>query len=128
MGPNGNTVLLSNNARDMQQVLLAGGPYPTDRLVGSLELCARRGGFILPAVGQLTLNHLVPLQSFVRDNSCAGKKDSWIYYTVVTVPASLLIEEEPIGPYRKGPLMHRRLMQTNYSQSHQWMAGYFLLK
>lgn len=30
VGPHGNTVLLSNSARDMQQVLLAGGPYPAD--------------------------------------------------------------------------------------------------
>lgn len=69
IGPHGNTVLLSNSARDMQQVLLAGGPYPTDGLVSSLELCARRGGTKLPAIGQLTLDHLAPLQAFVRENS-----------------------------------------------------------
>lgn len=48
IGPHGNTVLLSNSARDMQQVLLAGGPYPADGLVSSLEMCARRAGAILP--------------------------------------------------------------------------------
>lgn len=66
-------MLLSNSARDMQQVLLAGGPYPADGLVSSLEMCARRGGSILPAVGQLTLDHLAPLQKFVRDNSSVAK-------------------------------------------------------
>lgn len=73
IGPHGNTVLLSNSARDMQQVLLAGGPYPADGLVSSLEMCARRGGSILPAVGQLTLEHLAPLQTFVRENSSVSK-------------------------------------------------------
>lgn len=48
IGPHGNTVLLSNSARDMQQVLLAGGPYPADGLVSSLEMCARRAGATLP--------------------------------------------------------------------------------
>lgn len=73
IGPHGNTVLLSNSARDMQQVLLAGGPYPADGLVSSLEMCARRGGSVLPAVGQLTLDHLAPLQQFVRENSPVAK-------------------------------------------------------
>lgn len=73
IGPHGNTVLLSNSARDMQQVLLAGGPYPADGLVSSLEMCARRGGSTLPAVGQLTLDHLAPLQAFVRENSSVSK-------------------------------------------------------
>lgn len=66
-------MLLSNSARDMQQVLLAGGPYPADGLVSSLELCARRSGATLPAVGQLTLDHLAPLQKFVQDNSTVSK-------------------------------------------------------
>lgn len=57
----------------MQQVLLAGGPYPADGLVSSLEMCARRGGSMLPAVGQLTLDHLAPLQSFVRHNTSVAK-------------------------------------------------------
>lgn len=57
----------------MQQVLLAGGPYPADGLVSSLEMCARRGGSTLPAVGQLTLDHLAPLQTFVRENSSVSK-------------------------------------------------------
>ena len=66
-------MLLSNSARDMQQVLLAGGPYPADGLVSSLEMCARRGGSILPAVGQLTMDHLAPLQTFVRENTSVAK-------------------------------------------------------
>ncbi|KAL9697167.1 hypothetical protein quinque_000608 [Culex quinquefasciatus] len=124
VGPYGNTVLLSNSARDMQQVLLAGGPYPADGLVSSLELCARRGGSVLPAIGQLTLDHLAPLQAFVRDNSNVSREDIWKYYAVVNVPAGTLGgEEEPLGPHIKGPLMHRR-MSTPASWTH-WSAGYF---
>ncbi|XP_062712151.1 uncharacterized protein LOC109405846 isoform X3 [Aedes albopictus] len=127
VGPYGNTVLLSNSARDMQQVLLAGGPYPADGLVASLELCARRGGSVLPAVGQLTLDHLAPLQAFVRDNSNVSREDKWKYYAVVNVPAgSLGSEEEPLGPHIKGPLMHRRMSHAGFVD--QWSAGYFLLK
>lgn len=127
MGPFGNTVLLSNSVRDMQQVLLAGGPYPAEGLVASLEMCARRGGSTLPAVGQLTLEHLAPLQAFVRDNSSINKEDVFKYYAVVNVPAgSLSTEKEPLGPYLKGFLMHRSLSHSGASQ--QWSVGYFLLK
>ncbi|XP_055613349.1 pleckstrin homology domain-containing family M member 2-like [Uranotaenia lowii] len=127
VGPYGNTVLLSNSARDMQQVLLAGGPYPADGLVSNLELCARRGGFILPAVGQLTLDHLAPLQAFVRDHSNVSREDSWKFYAVVNVPAgSIGGEDEPLGPNMKGPLMHRRMSHAGFVD--QWSAGYFLLK
>lgn len=127
IGPHGNTVLLSNSARDMQQVLLAGGPYPADGLVSSLEMCARRGGSVLPAVGQLTLDHLAPLQQFVRENSSVGKNDPWIYYAVVSVPANLLNHDvEPLGPHIKGPLMFRNVLFKSPAQ--QWQAGYFLLK
>ena len=103
----------------MQQVLLAGGPYPADGLVANLELCARRSGSTLPAVGQLTLEHLAPLRAFVRENSCVGKNDAWMYYAVVNVPAggslggSLTscasnVDNEPVGQNVKGFLMHRR--------------------
>lgn len=127
MGPFGNTVLLSNSARDMQQVLLAGGPYPADGLVASLELCARKGGSSLPAIGQLTLEHLAPLQAFVRDNSSVAKSDTFKYYSVVNVPAgSLSDEKEPLGPYLKGFLMHRTISHSGAMQ--QWSVGYFLLK
>lgn len=127
MGPFGNTVLLSNSARDMQQVLLAGGPYPADGLVASLEICSRRGGFSLPAIGQLTLDHLAPLQTFVRENSSVAKEDTFKYYAVVNVPAgSLSDEKEPLGPYLKGFLMHRSLSHSGNMQ--QWSVGYFLLK
>lgn len=90
----------------MQQVLLAGGPYPADGLVSSLEMCARRSGASLPAVGQLTFDHLAPLQKFVDKHCSASREDAWIYYAVVSVPANVLShDDEPLGPNVKGPLM-----------------------
>ena len=116
----------------MQQVLLAGGPYPAAGLVANLELCARRSGSILPAVGQLTLDHLAPLQHFVRENSCVGKSDTWMYYAVVNVPGAAINdpgEQEPLGPHAKGFLMHRRIKEhMSNSKQHPWNPGYFLLK
>lgn len=127
MGPYGNTVLLSNGSRDMQQVLLAGGSYPAEGLVSSLELCARRGGSTLPAVGHLNLDHLTPLQVFVRDNSSVSKHDPWMYYAVVNVPSGTLNSSpEPMGPHIKGPLMHRNIKGNENPL--QWQPGYFLLK
>ena len=57
----------------MQQVLLAGGPYPADGLVSSLEMCSRRSGASLPAIGQLTFDHLAPLQKFVNEHCSASR-------------------------------------------------------
>ncbi|EDV94862.1 uncharacterized protein LOC6567767 isoform X2 [Drosophila grimshawi] len=137
MGPFGNTVLLSNSMRDMQQVLLAGGPYPADALVANLELCARRSGSTLPAVGQLTLEHLAPLQAFVRANSCVGKDENWMFYAVVNMPAGGALgmgldgEQEPLGPHIKGFLMNRRVRETATvaaTTKIHWQPGYFLLK
>nr|XP_036675374.1 uncharacterized protein LOC108019474 [Drosophila suzukii] len=135
MGPFGNTVLLSNSTRDMQQVLLAGGPYPAGSLVANLELCARRSGSTLPAVGQLTLEHLAPLQAFVRANSCVGVAEHWLFYAVVNVPAggAMRVESpsELLGPSIKGFLMHRRLKQTTSTSAATriyWQPGFFLLK
>ncbi|XP_037955869.1 uncharacterized protein LOC119686490 isoform X2 [Teleopsis dalmanni] len=129
MGPYGNTVLLSNSMRDMQQVLLAGGPYPAYGLVANLELCTRRSGSILPAVGQLTLEHLAPLRKFVRENSSVGKNDIWMYYAVVNIPVGTIgNEQEPLGPNIKGFLMHRRVKSYNAGTKQGWSPGYFLLK
>lgn len=129
IGPHGNTVLLSNSARDMQQVLLAGGPYPADGLVSSLEMCARRSGASLPAIGQLTFDHLAPLQKFVNAHCSASREDAWIYYAVVSVPANVLShDDEPLGPNVKGPLMHRSISLAGDQQNQPWLAGYFLLK
>ena len=127
MGPMGNTVLLSNGARDMQQVLLACGPYPAEKLISSLEMCARRGGLNLPAVGELTLDHFAPLKAFVCNNSSVCKSDTWKYYSIVNIPAGILgVEEEPLGPSLQGFFMHRNLSHGGIVQ--KWSAGYFMLK
>lgn len=127
MGPMGNTVLLSNGARDMQQVLLACGPYPAEKLISSLEMCARRGGLNLPAVGELTLDHFAPLKAFVCNNSSVCKTDTWKYYSIVNIPAGILgVENEPLGPNLQGFFMHRNLSHAGVVQ--KWSAGYFMLK
>lgn len=156
MGPFGTTVLLSNSSRDLQQVLLAGGPDSATTLVANLELCARRNGSRLPAVGQLTLDHLLPLQRFVSQNSPVDKNDTWIYYAVINIPGSTLDainsnhqhdeheqhdHDEPLGPHAKGFLMYRRLKEQqqislssfgggngHHKQLEPWKPGYFLLK
>lgn len=113
----------------MQQVLLAGGPYPADGLVSSLEMCVRRSGASLPAIGQLTFDHLAPLQKFVNAHCSASRDDAWIYYAVVSVPANVLShDDEPLGPNVKGPLMHRSISLAGDQQNQPWLAGYFLLK
>lgn len=115
----------------MQQVLLAGGPNQANALVSNLEICARRGGLMLPSIGQLTLDHLAPLQNFVRDSSkTVDRRDRWLYYAVVSISplASGFTEvEEQLGANINGPLMHRSMNRSGAPTS-QWSASYFLLK
>lgn len=133
VGPSGNTVLLCNGARDMQQVLLAGGPNQANALVASLEICARRGGLQLPSIGQLSLGHLAPLQHFVRENSkTVDQREKWLYYAVVSISPMTSSEgftevEEQLGANINGPLMHRSMSKTGMAMG-QWSASYFLLK
>lgn len=133
LGPHGNTVLLCNGDRDMQQVLLAGGPHQANSLVSSLEICARRGGLQLPSIGQLTLDHLAPLQHFVRDNSkTVDRREKWLYYAVVsispmTTSGGFTEVQEQLGANINGPLMHRSMNKAGMPVS-QWSASYFLLK
>lgn len=111
----------------MQQVLLTCGPYPAEKLISSLEMCSRRGGFNLPAVGELTLDHFAPLQAFVCNNSSVGKSDAWKYYSIVSIPAGILgAEDEPLGPCLQGFFMHRNVSHSGAVQ--KWSAGYFMLK
>lgn len=126
-------MLLCNGDRDMQQVMLAGGPSQANALVSSLEICARRGGLQLPAIGQLTLDHLAPLQHFVRENSkTVDRREKWLYYAVVsispmTTTGGFTEVQEQLGANINGPLMHRSMNKSGMAVS-QWSASYFLLK
>lgn len=108
-----------------------------------MEICARRGGLQLPSIGQLTLDHLAPLQHFVRDNSkTVDRREKWLYYAVVSIspmtPTSAAVGvsggreglnevEEQLGANINGPLMHRSMNKSGMAVS-QWSASYFLLK
>ncbi|XP_055373937.1 uncharacterized protein LOC129607182 [Condylostylus longicornis] len=129
IGPYGNTVLLSNVSRDMQKVLLAGGPHTADEFVANLELCIRRGGFFLPAVGQLNLENFNSLQSFVRQNLFLSSSDSWVYYAVINSSTEAIVSKEQFSaPSIKGFLMYRHIQENSLSKKENWDIGFFLLK
>lgn len=113
----------------MQQVLLTCGSQSAERLISCLEMCSRRGGFSLPAVGALSLDHFAPLQTFVSNNSSVDRADEWKYYSIVSIPAGILgsnDDESSLGPQLQGFLMHRNVSHSGVIQ--KWSAGYFMLK
>lgn len=131
MDANGSSILLSNSARDMQQVLLVGGSSTASALVANLEIFARKQGLVLPAIGVLSLEHYHPLRKFLCANTkIISKEEEWKYYGIVsTLPSGLGDEREPLGPHVKGPLMYRSLSNIGkHNANNQWSAGYFLLK
>lgn len=75
----------------MQQVLLAGGPYPADGLVSSLEICARRSGAGLPAIGQLTFDHLAPLRKFVDEHCSASRVNFESYLKLCAIRTYVIL-------------------------------------
>lgn len=129
LGPSGSIIILTNSDRKKQQVLLSGGTYPAYELVSHLELCVRKQGLTLPAVGQLTLNHLSWLQSYIRTNVEEESKSSKIlYYSVVCIPTMLTSQlDNVIDISLNGFLMFRRL-QNGSNRDKYWNPGYFLLK
>lgn len=88
---------------------------------------------MLPSIGQLTLDHLAPLQNFVRDSSkTVDRREKWLYYAVVSVSpmtstAGFTEVEEQLGANINGPLMHRSMNKAGMPVT-QWSASYFLLK
>lgn len=113
----------------MQQVLLTCGSQSAEKLIASLEMCSRRGGFQLPAVGELSLDHFAPLQTFVANNSSVSRSDEWKYYSIVSIPAGMLSsndDDTSLGPMLEGFLMHRNVSHSGVIQ--RWSAGYFMLK
>lgn len=128
LGPSGSIIILSNNDRKNQQVLLSGGTYPAYELVSHLELCVRKQGLTLPAVGQLTLNHLSWLQSYIQSNVDESKDSEILYYSVVCIPTMLTSQLDTVIDISiNGFLMFRRVRNTSENDKH-WNPGYFTLK
>lgn len=88
---------------------------------------------MLPSIGQLTLDHLAPLQNFVRESSkTVDRREKWLYYAVVSVSpmtssSGFTEVEEQLGANINGPLMHRSMNKAGVPVT-QWSASYFLLK
>lgn len=128
LGPSGSIIILTNSDRKKQQVLLSGGTYPAYELVSHLELCVRKQGLTLPAVGQLTLNHLSWLQTYIQTNVDESKSSKMIYYSVVCIPTMLTSQLDTVIDISiNGFLMFRRLRNSS-DRDKYWNPGYFTLK
>lgn len=128
LGPSGSIIILTNSDRKKQQVLLSGGTYPAYELVSHLELCVRKQGLSLPAVGQLTLNHLSWLQSYIQMNVDESKNSKIIYYSVVCIPTMLTSQLDTVIDISiNGFLMFRRVKNISDRDTY-WNPGYFTLK
>ncbi|KAJ8949469.1 hypothetical protein NQ314_008226 [Rhamnusium bicolor] len=112
IGPNAQTIHLSNYDKDMQCIVSTGCCNVTGDLVGQLEIAMRRdiNKPILPAVKQLSMRDM---------------DEEYYYYSIVNVQDFTSdLEPTPLGPNKEGPLMFK----TSESESSRWETAYFILK
>ncbi|CAH1976175.1 unnamed protein product [Acanthoscelides obtectus] len=127
IGPNGQTIHLSNYDKDMQCIITTGCSNMTRELVGRLEIAMRRDGNRprLPAVKQLSMADMANLRRSVCKQTSVDKNEEYFYYSIVNVQ-DLASEGDstPLGPNKEGPLMFK----TSESEASRWETAYFILK
>ncbi|XP_018577712.1 uncharacterized protein LOC108916016 [Anoplophora glabripennis] len=127
IGPNAQTIHLSNYDKDMQCIISTGCCNVTGDLVGQLEIAMRRdmNKPRLPAVKQLSMRDMVNLRRAICKQTSVEKDEEYFYYSIVNIQDfNSDMEPTPLGPTKEGPLMFK----TSESESSRWETAYFILK
>lgn len=127
IGPNGQTIHISNFKQDMQCMITTGCTQVTNDFIGQLGMAMRKNinKPCLPAVKQLSMHDLVNLRRAICKQTAVQKDEEYVYYSIVDIQElSVNIEDvTPHGPTKEGPLMFR----TKESDL-RWETAYFILK
>ncbi|XP_044752613.1 uncharacterized protein LOC123312313 [Coccinella septempunctata] len=127
IGPNGQTIHISNFKQDMQCMITTGCMEVTNDFISQLGMAMRKdiNKPCLPAVKQLTMHDMVNLRKTICKQTAVQKDEEYVYYSIVDIQElSADIEDStPHGPTKEGPLMFR----TKESNP-RWETAYFILK
>ncbi|XP_031827223.1 pleckstrin homology domain-containing protein pruning defect 1 isoform X2 [Nomia melanderi] len=134
IGPNAQTILLSNADYEMQYLFSTGSSQTTSELIAYLEMAMRRSPMKprLPAVKELSYEDMHILRHSILCDTAVHPDEKIEHYNLIYMEDEYMSPPStPCGPTKEGDLMYR---PHTYQQLHPnaptnpWEAGYFVLK
>lgn len=134
IGPNAQTILLSNADYEMQYLFSTGSSQTTSELIAYLEMAMRRSPTKprLPAVKELSYEDMHTLRQSILSDTAVHPDEKIEHYNLIYMEDEYMSPPStPCGPTKEGDLMYR---PHTYQQLHPnaptnpWEAGYFVLK
>ncbi|XP_017883684.1 uncharacterized protein LOC108627122 [Ceratina calcarata] len=138
VGPNAQTILLSNADYEMQYLFSTGNSQITSELIAHLEMAMRRSPTKprLPAVKELSYDDLHTLKHSILCDTAVHPDEKIEHYNLIYMEDEHMSPPStPCGPTKEGDLMYRphtyQQLHCNVAAStptHPWETGYFVLK
>lgn len=133
IGPNAQTILISNADYEMQYLFSTGSSQTTSELIAHLEMAMRRSPSKpkLPAVKELHYDEMHSLKHAILAETAVHADEKIQHYSLIYMEDDHISPPStPCGPTKEGDLMFR---PHSYQSVHPnaptnaWEAGYFVL-
>ncbi|XP_043483128.1 pleckstrin homology domain-containing family M member 2 isoform X1 [Leptopilina heterotoma] len=134
IGPNAQTILISNADNEMQYLFSTGSAETTWELIAHLEMAMRRSPSKprLPAVRELSYDDMHSLRHSILAETAVNLEEKIEHYNIIYMEDEHISPPStPCGPTKEGDLMFRpHTYQTQHpnAPTNAWEAGYFVLK
>ncbi|XP_011495840.1 PREDICTED: pleckstrin homology domain-containing family M member 2 [Ceratosolen solmsi marchali] len=134
IGPNAQTILISNGDYEMQYLFSTGSSENTSELITHLEIAMRRSPSKprLPAVKELYYDDMHTLKYSILAETSVHPDEKIEHYSLIYMEDDHISPPTtPCGPTKEGDLMFRpHIYHTQNSNTpvSPWEAGYFVLK
>ncbi|XP_067213080.1 pleckstrin homology domain-containing family M member 2 isoform X2 [Linepithema humile] len=134
IGPNAQTILISNADYEMQYLFSTGSSQTTSELISHLEMAMRRSPSKpkLPAVKELNYEDMHILRNSILTDTAVHPDEKIEHYSLIYMEDEHMSPPStPCGPMKEGDLMFRpHTYQSLYpnAPANPWEAGYFVLK
>ncbi|XP_011631168.1 pleckstrin homology domain-containing family M member 2 [Pogonomyrmex barbatus] len=134
IGPNAQSILISNADCEMQYLFSTGSSQTTSELIGHLEMAMRRSPTKprLPAVKELNYEDMHILRNSILTDTAVHPDEKIEHYSLIYMEDEHMSPPStPCGPMKEGDLMFRphtyQHLHPN-APTNPWEAGYFVLK
>ncbi|XP_012288630.1 pleckstrin homology domain-containing family M member 2 [Orussus abietinus] len=134
VGPNAQTILISNADYEMQYLFSTGSSQTTSELIAHLEMAMRRSPSKprLPAVKELNYEDMHILRHGILAETVVHPDEKIEHYSLIYMEDEHISPPStPCGPTKEGDLMFRphsyQSLHPN-APTNPWEAGYFVLK
>ncbi|KAH0549862.1 uncharacterized protein LOC123261517 [Cotesia glomerata] len=134
IGPNAQTILISNADCEMQYLFSTGCSKTTHEIITHLEIAMRRSPSKprLPAVKELSYKDMQNLKHSIMSETAVNQEEKIKHYSLIYMEDDHISPPStPCGPTKEGDLMFRphsyQSLHPN-APTHPWEAGYFVLK